>query len=152
MTTTSSIPIVRDLCFLPGQSRRRISKSHRNRRPAAHRRSLHPSSSCLPYHITPLWMRNPPNRVTGRQSLLRLLPFGTSFVLPSRGKDQKVALPISMDTFSHLLAIIGSRCPTVCLQTHNDHCTFSQKRTGGLLLLIRWTASIPHPPINPLTL
>jgi hypothetical protein len=148
--TTSSTLIALGLFSLPDQGKLRMLKTHRSRRPI-HPRFLHPSSHHLLHHTTPLSRKNTPFQVTGRQNLRRLPLFGTSFVLLSRGKDRKVALPTRMGTFSHLPANIDSRCPTSCLRVHNDHCTFSRREVGGPLHSIHLTASILHPPTNPLS-
>lgn len=151
MTTTSNIHIVLDLCFLPARNRRWMRKTHQNQKPIR-QNFPHTTYSRLLHLVTPLWMRDLHIQAMRRQHLPRLPPLETSSVLPSRGKDQKVVPQTLVDTFSHPLLSIGSRYLMVCLQAYNGPCTFSQKRTGGLLLSILSIAFIPHPPINLLTL
>ena len=150
MKMTSSILIVLDLFSLPDRNKPQMLKTRQNRR-QIHRRLLHPNSHHLLCRTTLLRTKNPLIRMTGRQDPPRILRFGTSFVLLSKGKDQKVTPPIRTDTFFHLLGNIDSRCPTGCLQVHNDHFTFSQRGVDGLPHSIHWSASTPHPVTNPPT-
>ena len=120
---TPSIPIALGLFSLLDQNKLQMLKNRRNQNQRqTHRRLLQQSSRRLLRHTTLLLMKDSLNRTTGKQNLL------------------------------HLLANIDSRCLMGCLQACNDRYTFPQGEVGDLPHPIPWTASIPHPLTNPLTL